>query len=388
MAEAGVAVVQTDCAADLVDCGAVAVLLYGEDFTAAVNGSAIVVRPVRPLLPRTTYIVALTTHLEDSTGVSIAPSTLYEMVKAQPDSGNESLDALSERIRRYEELIVDGAGLAAGDLIFSAAWTTQSSLDPLLSAVSNVTRGRVAPGVEGIGPAAVEGDGFARGGNRADVYRGTVALPYFSALPTDENPTAPLTVAWSALCDSPNVLELTDPVVVEAAPPGPNDSLCQEFGRRDLGLDLERYLTRQNPIPIARAVPDVEVLITVPSEASERADEAWPIAIVQHDLTGRKEDLLAVADHLAGAGVAMMAIDMPLHGGRGSVSTANQATRSMPRPSRSLTSSISATSSCTATISARRQRIWRACASPSTTASGLPRGHRSQRRTSIATAFT
>ena len=57
--------------------------------------------------------------------------------------------------------------------------------------------------------------------------------------------------------------------------------------------------------------------MTVPNATSLAATPpaaGWPVVIFQHGITRNREDLLAVADTLADAGFAAIAIDLPLHG--------------------------------------------------------------------------
>ncbi|MEQ9022710.1 MAG: hypothetical protein RLN82_08135, partial [Pseudomonadales bacterium] len=82
-------------------------------------------------------------------------------------------------------------------------------------------------------------------------------------------------------------------------------------------LDTERHITRYNPVPEMRTAAALDVIITVPNAASGFGSATWPLVIVQHGITSKKEDMLAVADSLAAAGFATIGIDLPLHGSRG-----------------------------------------------------------------------
>jgi dienelactone hydrolase len=60
----------------------------------------------------------------------------------------------------------------------------------------------------------------------------------------------------------------------------------------------------------------VPLLLTIPNAASGYAKPAtgWPVVIFQHGITRNRSDMLAIADALAQAGQAVVAIDLPLHG--------------------------------------------------------------------------
>lgn len=62
-------------------CKIVAELQYGVDFVSAGSGTSVAVIPLKPLEAATTYLLALTDTLKDSTGAAIRPSTTYELVK-------------------------------------------------------------------------------------------------------------------------------------------------------------------------------------------------------------------------------------------------------------------------------------------------------------------
>jgi Pla-1/cef family extracellular lipase len=104
------------------------------------------------------------------------------------------------------------------------------------------------------------------------------------------------------------------------------------FGLRDLGIDTERNITKFNPVPATRAMMDVAVQMTTPNVAVANAvraglesplpalvkpDNGWPLVILQHGLSGNKEQMLALTGALSVYGIASVAIDAPLHGSRG-----------------------------------------------------------------------
>jgi len=92
--------------------------------------------------------------------------------------------------------------------------------------------------------------------------------------------------------------------------------------------DKTKHLTKFNPIPAIKGYETVSVQITLPNAAKLAAFTAaqggtfvpptsgWPTTIAMHGLGGGKEMALAYAGTYAAAGVATIAIDMPLHGAR------------------------------------------------------------------------
>ena len=125
----------------------------------------------------------------------------------------------------------------------------------------------------------------------ADVYEGTITLPYYLPTPADAtaaNPAPPLTGQWLS----------ANPVSLVGGQPGSN------------------YLTRYNPLPAVMHTVTIPVLMTIPNAVSGIAKPAtgWPVAIFVHGVTRNRADALAIAESYARAGIAVAAIDLPLHG--------------------------------------------------------------------------
>lgn len=165
----------------------------------------------------------------------------------------------------------------------------------------------------------------------ASHYQGTVALPYYLATPSSANPMAPVNEFMTSACDSGIVLALApqDALAALAANPGPNDAMCQAVGLRDLGVDSQRFLTAFSPVPAMQGslagFENLNVQMTVPNAAVATAlgypltkpATGWPVVILYHGITSKKEDMLAITGALSLAGYATVAIDQPLHGSRG-----------------------------------------------------------------------
>jgi len=63
-------------------------------------------------------------------------------------------------------------------------------------------------------------------------------------------------------------------------------------------------------------VPDVAVAASL-GVTLTMPEAGWPVVILAHGITSKKEDMLAISGALSLAGVATIAIDQPLHGSRG-----------------------------------------------------------------------
>lgn len=164
----------------------------------------------------------------------------------------------------------------------------------------------------------------------ASRYDGNITLPYYLGEPTTEDPTAPLTSFWQAACDSGIILAGLSDEVLANATAGPNYTLCDQIGLADLRLngemiDSARNITRFNPLPETVAENTINVQVTIPNvdvAASlgytlAQPEAGWPVTILMHGITSKKEDMLAISGALSLAGIATVAIDQPLHGERG-----------------------------------------------------------------------
>lgn len=356
-------------------------LQYGEDYIVRWSNKKAQVVLLKPLQAKTGYVVSITDRVVDELGRSLQPSTTYYTLSKPLDTdpiGGATEQALQGMINS-QRLALSDAGVDVGTVIHTNSFTTQS-IDDVLQVVKKLylspdlapqlqaqPLGRtVAELLVGAGqlPADPTNPSFAVA-STADVYAGTVGLPYFSSVPTAEDPAAPLTGRWEAAAVSPaSVLMslqqgqlsqeelamllvslghdpqevLQDPTKLAGAIPysaAPavlynSDYIPGEPESGPRGFDQTKSLTKYNPIPQVKAIPQVPFLMAVPDEQRVNAvrtlqgldpitepANGWPIVIFQHGITGSKENVLAIAGTLSLFGHAVIAIDHPLHGDRG-----------------------------------------------------------------------
>ena len=334
-------------------CKIVSELAFGVDFVTGASGANVAVIPLKPLKQTTTYMLVLTSDLKDSSGAALAPSTSYELVKQDDETlplSSASQVALQQLINSFEDA-AESEGLAREDIIYTAAITTQSGdivfntlkqiiagsamQRPLAVAAQGYNAGQalVQAGLIAVEDAVLTNPAYAAA-TAALVYKGTVSLPYFSPVSTDEDPYAALSGRWLAQYDSPVTLSgaiqagLLDPATLGlSAEELQNPANLLGF---DLGLDADRHITKFNPVPKVNMLDSVPVLMTVPDlaqinllRAAQLQDPiampagGWPVVIFQHGITSEKENMLAIAGTMAMAGYAVVAIDHMLHGERG-----------------------------------------------------------------------
>lgn len=333
-------------------CQVVGELTFGVDFVTSEKNGSLAVVPLKPMKAKTTYLLALTNQLSDTNGNPVKPSESYALVKQ--DLATKPLDTEDRRmlqglVNSFEAVLSSG-GVDAESIIYSTPITTQSVSDTLAVAKQLlVANPMMIPSVGVADTTLSSADALIGAGvldptdpadapliglySAANLYMGSVTLPYYSAMPTAENPAAPLDGFWTAACDSGAILAAigaTNPELIPAEPQSENDGFCMNFGLRDLGFDTERNLTKFNPIPKVTSYNELEVQMTVPDVvvanvvraqlglAGEIAEPeaGWPVVILQHGITGNKEQMIALTGLLAVNGIASVAIDHPLHASR------------------------------------------------------------------------
>ncbi|KKO44015.1 lipase [Arsukibacterium ikkense] len=314
-------------------CQIVKELVFGQDFVTAGRGNSVAVIPLKPLESATTYLLALTNVLRDSNGQAVKPSTTYELVKQDITTlplASDSQRALQGVINSFENVMVRDEGLNKDNIIYTAAMTTQSTgvvLSTLKQLMASPTPTGYGPSplvvnntgltVSQLNPAFAANPAFAI----TRYYTGTLTLPYYLGTPTEANPMAPLNTRWMARCDSGAIIAALPPAMKPETPVSENDGACQAFSGgalRDLGVDAARHLTKFNTIPKINGYQAVDVQMTVPdANVIPMPAAGWPIVILQHGITSRRSDMLAITGTLASQGFATVAIDHPLHGDRG-----------------------------------------------------------------------
>jgi Pla-1/cef family extracellular lipase len=346
-------------------CTVVGELAFGVDFIVQAKGNSIAFVPLKPLKSKTTYVFALTDNIKDNNGKAVAASITYDLVRQDITTNplaTESQLMLQGLINSFENAIVT-AGADKDSLIYTFAMTTQSTVDVLATSkalmaqnvpamLENAMKGIPTIGVQDTGMSVAD---ILAGKipaslvplySAANFMQGSITLPYYLGVPSAENPLAPTNDWWKGLCDSGATLagvaakiaagELP-PETIPAAPVSVDDGTCMAIsaakelpapGLRALGFDVERNLTKFSPVPKANANMPITVQMTTPDVAIANAVRAglglpadlveptagWPVVIMQHGITSKKEDMLAMTGILSMYGFATVAINHPLHG--------------------------------------------------------------------------
>ena len=271
------------------------------------------ITPNRPLRASTGgqnigYLILLTRNIRSATGANAAADTEYAIARdqaiteiaagAQTPSCAPITNGTLRQICQltFAQLRLGAAvGITPTDVVLSFSFTTQSTGDTM-GVLAQIIAASAPPAIVAASPMGTGPTGNlttrdiigASSPGFANVYFGTVRIPYYLTAPSAAVPTAPLTRFWTA-----------------AGPPA--------------GLDpASRNLTRFNPLPAKTADLDIPLVVSVPNAnagaAGVQPPAGWPVVIFQHGLTRNRFDMLGVADAFASQGIAVASIDIPLHG--------------------------------------------------------------------------
>ncbi|MCL1036625.1 lipase [Shewanella submarina] len=343
-------------------------LQFGVDFVTQASGNSIVVVPLKPLKFNQSYIYALTDVVKDSEGRSFTASPTYRSLEEDIDTlPLETPDQLFLQglVNSYEKGIAAAHGVDPESVIYSGLFTTQSIpnvYETVKLLMADPTDGNpyqpqlvTPPTPLGYSAAVAAGLTPEAGATYAmadiaDMYAAQIKLPIYG----DCSSTACLSDAgeplingrWMAQGDSPvgvllalqagtlsqakfgeqAIAQGVDPQAALANPA----LLAGKTWLLDDGtpVDATKHLTKFNPIPKIKGYETVDVMMAIPNGAKlagflqaqglpfEAPTAGWPAVMAMHGLGGGKEMALAYTGAYAAQGIAVIAIDMPLHGGR------------------------------------------------------------------------
>ncbi len=249
-------------------------------------GTVLELKPLRPLNPKSGYLLIVTNGIQSAAGDSAVADDVYQGLKDAIAAGITLPDPQEEGVKQligaHLTIAQAALGIDPADVVVTASFQTQSTRDTL-----DVVEATAMPSTSVINPGAIgttatllpPGSGSP---GAADIFAGTVDLPYFS--------------------DSANAL----------------------FGSWEGGpspLDpTSTHLTRFNPVPVVKSMVSVPMFISEPNAVATaisgcaKPAAGWPTVLYQHGVTTDRTTMLAFADALAFACFAIIAIDHPLHG--------------------------------------------------------------------------
>lgn len=315
--------------------------LGAEDFIARLSTSDAENKTLEIILntslkERTSYVVVLTNGIQSTGGVAIRPDAQYALAKRGPVEGQSAtLQGLARLISQIESTVATSAtGINTDDIALTIQFTTQS-ISPFFDNVKNLYFNSMSP-LAALAPVAAGGFTPARLGTvcayvplfcfnpanpaapfeSARLYRGAMSTPYFleawdGTRPDLSNPNDPLNILGPAtgFAQAPEAFFVSEP----GATPVP---YCAENPTLECNFDnpLGRNLTYANTVPKIKSWESIPVLVTLPPDDADKPANGWPVMIFQHGITSNRTAALAMATAMASQGIAIVAIDLPVHG--------------------------------------------------------------------------
>ncbi|HKT32893.1 MAG TPA: alpha/beta fold hydrolase [Gammaproteobacteria bacterium] len=268
------------------------------DYTVGVSpaidsgGTVLNIMPCHPLAGGSTYLVVLTNAIKDTNGDAASASADYALILAADlpalsggtmgTTGNAQLDQVA-LFTLPQLAVAAGAGIKPQSIVLTFSFSTQYVGATFAALEANTPAGTGTLADTGLKSSNVLPAGASPG--YAEIYAGTLKIPYYLSVATSSNPVPALTGYWHTAS----------------------------------GGDT----TVLTPMPAATTNVVIPMLATVPipnnggnggCAAPSAPLSGWPVVIFQHGITQDRENVFAVADSLAKACIAAVAIDLPLHG--------------------------------------------------------------------------
>ncbi|MEL6713911.1 MAG: hypothetical protein AAFP86_09065 [Planctomycetota bacterium] len=303
---------------------------YEIQFPASYGDRAVVLQPLVPLEASvagvngsSTYMVVVTNGVTDTDGVAVARDAEYAISAATalgtnpapPESVIELNALVNQQLNVYD---ASSAMVSREDVVVSFTFTTQS-VGAGLGTVWGIANGQESLIISNLctflgtcggdtAPSALsepllnvvdEPESFlgtasellGGGVGAARIFAGVFKAPYY--LTQSDNST------FQGLSNDPTAL---------AAP---------WRARYEFPGSTDRNVTRFNSLPIATTAQQIPLLVSIPTEVMgvlDRPANGWPVVIFMHGIGSNRTAMLPLAETLASVGVAMVAIDQPLHG--------------------------------------------------------------------------
>jgi len=277
--------------------GVVRELTPVQEFVATYAGAGTVaVIPTRPLGEQKAYMVVVTNGIQDTNGNAVIADSQYTIAKTQsplPAGPTQALEPVRQLVNAMESA-AEAAGVDRDSIVVSFQFTVQSMSNQILAAKGfyiDLPFSMGAPPATAFTPLnlpsnmvnpALSGDAL--------VSVGQITLPYFLTAPADAT-QAPVVVSefWRAAA---------------MVPDGQGGMMQNPLAGGNL--------TYANPLPEKTKDETVPLLVTLPSNGN--CPKPYPVLIFQHGITSDRTAALGIADAMARACVAVVSMDMPLHG--------------------------------------------------------------------------
>ncbi|MFA0668829.1 VolA/Pla-1 family phospholipase [Vibrio splendidus] len=353
------------------------VLTLGTDYVVQASGNSLYIQFMNSLDESGEYIFAVTQAIQDVNGNPIGTSGSYATGKTKEivyETGDlASVQAATTAV----EGIFGLASVNPADIVYSSWFSTQSVGDTL-AAVKGVTATGFATGANTLNTVykndanegaidlstaytltmgttqdfitALDADEdfnkyvsdldaaktaikglYAGAAVAVNVTQGVAKLPHYIQKGADWN-MQPMVSAMPSLAkvsaaladesEQANMVQqlstgvfANDPVDVTKLATEPTEQLklvgSTLYLTDGTQLDSDRIISRYSPVPVVKSLEDVEFLLFTPQTGTPT-----DVVIYQHGITSAKENAYSFAFNMVKAGVAVIAIDLPIHGTR------------------------------------------------------------------------
>ncbi|MQX54432.1 hypothetical protein [Alcanivorax sediminis] len=305
------------------------------------------ITPLRPLLPKTKYLVFVTNSVLDADGDPIKPSTSYNLLGENEPAVSDSLAAVRGAIQGWETIAGGLLNALSGGLIpvevakdsvaISYTFTTTDPQTPLTAmaaprgaiAFSQIEAGVPAqaalqnasdleagqflstPKARNVAVSHETGVDFnaltqgALGAGVGKLYTGAIDLPYYQSAPASALDFSFLQKSWTAD-------QVLGSQLGEGIPP--------------MDVDGSYNVTYRYPFAAQTGTETVPLQVTLPNPAlapselggatcaNVRDNAGYPTVIYVHGITSDRTSVVALAHTLASRCIATVAIDLPMHG--------------------------------------------------------------------------
>lgn len=303
-------------------------LVDGVDYEVSVSSdfgnAAIQIQPLIPFAPSTlfggnnVYMVTVTNGVTDTEGFAVARDAEYRLA-AESDLGQTTGDLqqlnalLNSHLDAYEAATTE----AREDVVVSFTFTTQS-IGNTITTLFGIANGDESNIITNLcAQLGTCGTDTADDPNSPAQLRTIVSAPLIGTASELLGGAPGQALIYGGIFQAPYYLTAaanTGSFGGLTNDPAPLINKWQARYAPVAGV-TERNLTRLNPLPISTSSQQVPVLISVPDSAAIPMPGAgYPVVIFQHGISGNRSAMLFVAEALANAGFACVAIDLPLHG--------------------------------------------------------------------------
>ena len=298
-------------------------LTYGVDFVASTLDDQIIVVPLKPFKPNSNYVLALTNQIKDMQNEPIGMSGSYAGLKSHTYTQGKLAQA--QQLMQKQEQIAQAGGIDPQTIVYSSMFTTGSVGDVMTETAKELLKLKTADTAnfranpdnldltDAYSLTLTEYNGnnvqaFTDGLEKVDVFKDSVEGAAFKLVFSQYNTRSPEAIQ---VLGKVNVTKGTVKLPYFLETGAKFDTTPFEPANPEASA-----VTRYSPIPKIKSLQDVEFILFTPKYSQLDEDKPKGLVIYQHGVTSIKEDAYSFAADLVAKGLAVIAIDHPIHGER------------------------------------------------------------------------